>query len=199
MKKKLIKKLLTAAVVMTLTTSSFIPAQASTVEQAVTTKDSYNYYFGVPHAHTSFSDGGGTATPEQAYEYAKSTSKMDYLFISDHSNLLNGNEFGEYNEARNEFEEKEGSEWYLIGKHAKEATTDSFLGGRGFEMTSSATNGGENYGHINVYNTDTYVEAAETMQKLDDFYKWLDEQEGAIGYFNHPNRPESSFKLYMSF
>lgn len=193
MKKKLIKKLLTAAVVMTLTTSSFIPAQASTVEQAVTTKDSYNYYFGVPHAHTSFSDGGGTATPEQAYEYAKSTSKMDYLFISDHSNLLNGNEFGEYNEARNEFEEKEGSEWYLIGKHAKEATTDSFLGGRGFEMTSSATNGGENYGHINVYNTDTYVEAAETMQNLDDFYKWLDEQEGAIGYFNHPNRPESSF------
>lgn len=160
----------------------------------VDAKNSYNYYFGVPHAHTSYSDGtdgGGETNPQGAYEHGKELSKLDFLFITDHSNMLEGDL---YNEEKNEFTEAEGSEWQKTRQQAEASTTDSFLAGRGFEMTSSSTNGGQNYGHINVYGTDNYVEAETTMQDLHEFYSWLGKQEGAIAMFNHPNRPASSFE-----
>ena len=191
MKKQILRSLSSVAAAALLLTT---PIQAS-AHEAPTTKDNtqYQYYFGVPHSHTSFSDAGGSSDPQQAYEYAKNKG-LDYLFVTDHSNLFDADAFGEYDSASNSFFEKEGSEWYLTRTQAEAATSDTFLAGRGFEMTSSASNGGENYGHINVYNTDTYVEAGTTMQQLDAFYTWLDQQDGAIAMFNHPNRPESSFE-----
>lgn len=198
--KKLLKKFLIMTLIFTLAFTGVIPAYADTAAEPAadaSQTESYNYYFGVPHAHTSWSDALNTSTPADAYEHGKGVN-LDYLFVTDHSNMFNGNEFGEYDAEKNEFAEKEGSEWTLTRQLAEAATTESFLAGRGFEMTSSASNGGENYGHINVYNTDTYVEAASTMQKLSDFYDWLDRTDGAIAYFNHPNRPESSFE-YLNY
>ena len=32
------------------------------------------------------------------------------------------------------------------------------------------------------------------MKELSAFYQWLDNQDGAIAMFNHPNRPQSSFE-----
>lgn len=191
MKKQILQSLSSVAAAALLLAA---PIQASAYEKPATIGNpQYQYYFGVPHSHTSFSDAGGSSEPRQAYEYAKDKG-LDYLFVTDHSNLFNADAFGEYDSASNSFSEKEGSEWYLTRMHAEAATSDTFLAGRGFEMTSSASNGGENYGHINVYNTDTYVEAGATMQQLEAFYTWLDQQDGAIAMFNHPNRPESSFK-----
>ncbi|MFC0213433.1 S-layer homology domain-containing protein [Paenibacillus chartarius] len=145
----------------------------------------YNYYFGIPHAHTAYSDGKGT--PADAFQHAYNNN-LDFLIVTDHSNWLDGDT---YVSDRKEFEEKAGSEWAntkqmvqdFNGQHAGE-----FLAMRGFEMTSSS------WGHANVYNADKYVEAKQTVTDLGEFYEWLTNQENVVASFNHPNWPDNSFK-----
>src|SRR5438094_1862355 len=40
-------------------------------------------FFGNLHSHTAYSDG--TGTPAEAYEYARTTGKLDFLCISEHN------------------------------------------------------------------------------------------------------------------
>lgn len=148
----------------------------------------YNFYYGVPHSHTSYSDGKGT--PTDAYEHARQNG-LDFLIISDHSNWLDGvtDDNYEYNPDTNQYEEVEGSEWYKIGIEAKAINEkyDDFLALRGFEMTSG------DWGHINVTNSVYYVEAKKQMTGLLEFYEWLAKQENTVAAFNHPNWPDDSF------
>ncbi|APH03317.1 CehA/McbA family metallohydrolase [Bacillus weihaiensis] len=144
--------------------------------------EDYNYYFGVPHAHTSFSDGKGT--PSDAFQMAYEND-LDYLIVTDHSNSLTG---GEYNKDSKEYSEKEGSEWEQTRKMAEEfnAKYDDFLAVRGFEMTFS------DIGHSNVINSEKYVSRTE-MKLLDEYYDWLTTEENAVAAFNHPTWPDNSF------
>lgn len=54
-------------------------------------QQTYNIYFGNIHSHTSYSDGSKDSlsskvkTPAQAYNYAKKTSHLDFLGISEHN------------------------------------------------------------------------------------------------------------------
>ncbi|KUP09392.1 hypothetical protein Q75_00230 [Bacillus coahuilensis p1.1.43] len=142
-----------------------------------------NTYFGVPHAHTGYSDGKGT--PTDAYQMAYEQG-LDYLVVTDHSNSLEGDE---YVSDRKEFIEKEGSEWAKTKEMAEEfnaAHEGEFLAVRGFEMTYS------DVGHSNVINSTDYVER-KTMTQLNDFYEWLTTEENVVAAFNHPNWPSDSF------
>ena len=144
----------------------------------------YNFYFGVPHAHTGYSDGKGT--PAEAYQMAYDNG-LDYLIVSDHSNWLDGDD---YITERKEFVEKVGSEWEQTKQQMNEFNSkhsSNFLALRGFEMTSS------NWGHINVTNANDYVEAKKTVTELGDFYEWLTTEENVVAAFNHPNWPSDSF------
>jgi hypothetical protein len=53
----------------------------------------YHYYFGNIHAHSSYSDGAkdgaqtGVLTPADCYKYAKSAQHFDFLGISEHNHL----------------------------------------------------------------------------------------------------------------
>lgn len=141
------------------------------------------FFYGIPHSHTSYSDGQGT--PADAYEHARSKG-LDFLVVTDHSNSLQGDE---YIEKTKEFLAKENSEWTKTGEMAAAFNQQhpDFLALRGFEMTSS------DWGHINVHNTDKYVEAKKTMTGLREFYNWLENQPDAVAEFNHPNWPSDSF------
>lgn len=143
-----------------------------------------HFYFGVPHSHTSFSDGQGT--PADAYQHALDKG-LDFLAVTDHSNWLDGDQ---YLQSTKEFQAQPGSEWTRTGEMAGEFNQQhagEFLALRGFEMTSS------DWGHINVFNTDKYVEAKNTMTSLAEFYQWLEKQPDAVAEFNHPNWPSDSF------
>jgi len=150
--------------------------------------DDYQFILGVPHSHTSFSDGAGT--PEEAYEFAMSQN-IDFLIVTDHSNWFEGDV---YDPERNQFIETEGSEWHITRMQAEAFNAehgDSFSALRGFEMTF------QDVGHINVYNTTNYVER-NTMSSLFDFYNWLldvyeEEGEKVLAAFCHPNWPSDSF------
>ncbi|OZM55946.1 hypothetical protein CIB95_14890 [Lottiidibacillus patelloidae] len=160
--------------------------KVSVISHFYVQKDSaeYNYYFGVPHAHTGFSDGKGT--PADAFEYAYNNG-LDYLIVTDHSNWLDD---GRLAEDKSEFIGEAGSEWHETGEMINafnEAHAGEFLAMRGFEMTSSS------WGHANVWNSENYVEAKKQMTQLADFYNWLTEQENVVAAFNHPNWPSDSF------
>ncbi|MGC9090052.1 MAG: CehA/McbA family metallohydrolase, partial [Caldisericia bacterium] len=121
-----------------------------------------NHYFGVPHSHTSYSDGA--LTPADAFTYARDVAKIDFLCITDHSNWL------------------DQTEWQDTLIQANNFTQDGvFVGLRGFEYTHSTQ------GHINVYNTDTFVSRDDpNYDTLEEFYSWLKIQSNAIAQFNHP-------------
>ena len=72
--KKLLKKFLIMTLIFTLAFTGVIPAYADTAAEPAadaSQTESYNYYFGVPHAHTSWSDALNTSTPADAYEHGK--------------------------------------------------------------------------------------------------------------------------------
>lgn len=141
--------------------------------------DGYRIFLGNPHCHTGYSDGA--LTPYDALEYARSRG-LEFLFITDHSHYLEGN--------FNDDVVSDISKWKRTGMEcdAFNIKHDDFLALRGFEMTSSK------WGHINVLNSDDFVEAKRKTKKLEDFFNWLSKNENVIASFNHPSR---SFK-YIS-
>jgi uncharacterized repeat protein (TIGR01451 family) len=118
-----------------------------------------NIYFGDIHSHSLLSDGSGT--PAQAYTTARAVG-LDFFALSDHGFMLTQ------------------AEWQQLLDAANAATTPFFVGLRGFEYTHLN-------GHINVFNTDTYVHRDDpNYNTLAEFYAWLVGQSNAIAQFNHP-------------
>ena len=119
-------------------------------------------YWGDLHHHSAYSGGGdrrGTGAPAVHYQNARD-GEVDFLALT------------EYDAAFDEFQER----WDSLGRIADAYSEDGvFLALRGFEWTRS-------WGHINVFNTDSFV----TFMPLMDFYEWLASQPGSLADFNHP-------------
>lgn len=144
-------------------------------------------YMGIPHTHTSYSDGMGT--PSLACMQAI-RSKLDYMIITDHSHLLDGvtQLRYEYSDKLGEYVEVPGSEWFKTRRQIEEINNihQDFTSLRGFEMSCGL-------GHINVINTPSYVEGKVNIKKTEDFLKWLVLQEDAIATINHPENASTLF------
>lgn len=157
-------------------------------------------YFGNLHAHTTLSDGAGT--PEEALAFARDVAGVDFLAITDHSNLMSaGTGFdsgnasdtaGTYNlydyNATNE-------NWVRVLEATEDATTPDFLGIRGYEMTWS---GGP--GHINTFFTTGVVSRQNTelnnktnYSGLRAYYELLKQTPESISQFNHPGATFGTF------
>ena len=120
------------------------------------------HYLGNIHSHTSYSDGA--LTPADAFAYARDTANVDFLAITDHSNSLTADEWADTQTQADNF-----------------THNDSFVALAGFEYTQTAE------GHMNVYNTSTYVSRNDVnYDTLAEFYAWLKTQPDAISQFNHP-------------
>ena len=145
----------------------------------------YNFYYGIPHAHTEYSDGIGT--PIDAYEHAREKG-LNFLVVTDHSNFLDGvkNHNYEYDRKTDQYIEKKNSEWYKTRIEAETINSKygDFLALRGFEMSSST-------GHINVINTSSYVEGKRQIKNSRKFFNWLYRQQNSVVAINHPDK---SFK-----
>jgi DNA/RNA endonuclease YhcR with UshA esterase domain len=137
----------------------------TTGEGAPVLPDGMHAYFGDLHSHTGYSDGKGT--PAEAYTSGRARG-LDFLSVTDHSNWL----------------DPAGVEWADELVQANSATVDgTFVGLRGFEWTHSTV------GHINVYASDTYVDAkVAPYNDLNTFYSWLvvTATTGSVAQFNHP-------------
>jgi hypothetical protein len=146
----------------------------------------YNFYYGIPHAHTCYSDGKGT--PLDAFEYSKKRG-LDFLILADHSNFLDGVKVKnyEYDKVTNQYVEKENSQWYKTRKEAEIINNKyvDFIALRGFEMSTAS------WGHINVINSNNYVEGKRQIRSMQEFFNWIKLQKNIVVSINHPGR---SFK-----
>lgn len=100
-----------------------------------TNSNSLNYYFGTFHSHSEYSDG--TALPSADYAYAKASSCMDFIGISEHNHVAAGMSL---------------SNWPLGKSQAASATSATFVAMYGMEW--GVISGG---GHVIVYGVNSLL------------------------------------------
>lgn len=139
-------------------------------EKLIEDEKDYSIFFGDMHCHTGLTDGYGTA--EHAYEYARNVAHMDFLGITEHSNCLD-----------EMFDCDKSFKWRDLKKASEKATEDGkFVGLYGSETTWY-----NQFGHMNIYCADFYINSYEF--KFDDaktYYSRLKEFPGLISQWNHP-------------
>jgi len=130
----------------------------------------YKIYFGNLHSHTGLSDGIGT--PEYAYDYARYTAGLDFLAITEHSNLYD--HYLDWEKSR---------KWVDIQRMADKKTEDgAFLALFGAETTWY-----NQFGHMNTYNMDFFINAYETRYNdIPVYYDTLKQYPDSIQQWNHP-------------
>lgn len=133
----------------------------------------FNVYYGHLHNHTSFSDG--TGTPDQAYDYARNTAKLDFFSLADHSNAI------------------DATEWTSMKTAADKYNLDNtFTAFWGFEWTENVL------GHVAVINSDNYITTASPYNTFAGLCSWLNSNE-CVAFFNHPGRNNSTGQEFAHF
>lgn len=144
----------------------------------------YQIYFGNLHSHTGFSDGIGV--PEHAYDYARYTAELDFLAITEHSNLYD--HYLDWDKSR---------KWRDIQAVAAAKTEEgAFLALYGAETTWY-----NQFGHMNTYNMDFFINAYETkFNDIPTYYELVKRYPDSIQQWNHPwscgNRHLDGFTPY---
>jgi len=144
----------------------------------------YRVFFGNLHSHTGFSDGIGV--PEYAYDYARYTGELDFLAITEHSNLYD--HYLDWDKSR---------KWKDIQAFAAAKTEeDVFLALYGAETTWY-----NQFGHMNTYNMDCFINAYETkFNDIPTYYELIKQYKDSIQQWNHPwscgNRHLDGFAPY---
>ncbi len=154
----------------------------------------YHLYYANLHSHSKYSPwdlyNGNTPEslighPRYAYAYARDTSGIDILAITDHTHdtlpQISPNFGGQYYLP----------EYYDSTKIAAQSATipNSFVALAGFEWTSF-------YGHINCFFTDDFRFSA-LLERVDSIYQWLLNRPYGIGQFNHPTAGNFSNFAYL--
>lgn len=142
--------------------------------------EEYNIYYGVPHSHTSYSDGKGT--PTDAYEHARN-EKLDFLIITDHVGKLIGNNYN-YDNSILFYGKKPKWEMSKLEADRINAKYKDFVALVGFELSTKFS------GHINVLNSKDIVNKRKF--KIKDLYEWLHTRENIIISINHPYRTSAN-------
>ncbi|WP_135554092.1 galactose-binding domain-containing protein [Paenibacillus cymbidii] len=136
------------------------------------TPASYNVYFGNLHSHTAFSDG--VSVPDAAFDYARNTAHLDFLAVTDHSNLYD-----------NGLAWDRSLEWRDLKLAADRKTVNgSFVAIAGSETTWYPSDG---FGHMNTLAMEHFINTYETKYNTPaTFYNAVKQYPAAIVQWNHP-------------
>lgn len=132
--------------------------------------DNYKIYFGNLHSHTGFSDG--ISVPEHAFDYARYTAGLDFLAITEHSNLY------DYS-----LDWDKSQKWADIKKTASNKTED----GKFLALAGSETTWYNEFGHMNTYNMDFFINTYEMKyNNISNYYDLIKQYPSTIHQWNHP-------------
>ncbi|GIP33468.1 CehA/McbA family metallohydrolase [Paenibacillus sp. J2TS4] len=130
----------------------------------------YKIYFGNLHSHTGFSDGQGV--PEAAFDYARYTAGLDFLALTEHSNLYD--HYLDWDKSRKLAE---------IQQMADSKTED----GAFLALVGSETTWYNQFGHMNTFNIEFFINAYETQyNEIPLYYQTLKQYPDSIHQWNHP-------------
>ncbi len=180
--------------------------------RSVAQESPYHIYAGNTHSHSVYTSSHGShleRTPGfKNYMYVDSSGvshsihaefKKDWQkyqgYPADHFALAKVNGFDFYamtdHSQESDFHptKADNTAWVAVKNAADKATDSRFVALRGFEY--SENDGPNGNGHINVYNTSSYLNALEPGNELQSFYKWLENvspggKGAVVACFNHP-------------
>lgn len=185
---KLEENMFPAQIIAKATMSGCLDSEQKNANFTLRTSSDYNVYFGQIHSHTNYSDGAGTS--DEAFNYAKNTAEnIDFLAITDHSNLFDNDTSAQINNG------SASTEWVEGHELADQYTDDTFVGIMGYEMTWS----GGAPGHMNTFNTDGFLSRNMTgfgngsESSLPNYYTQLKTVTDSISQFNHPGTTFGDF------
>lgn len=164
--------------------TSALPAPRPLPAELPPPKTEYRIYFGNLHSHTDFSDG--KSVPEHAFDYARYEAGLDFFALTEHSNLYDNN-----------LDWDKSRKFKAIQKMAKEKTEpNAFLALYGSETTWY-----NEFGHMNTYNMDFFLNAYETKYNdIPVYYDTVKAYPDSINQWNHPwssgNRHLDGFDPY---
>jgi len=148
----------------------------------------YKHYFGDTHSHTQYSDGAmyGNAKPNVPADHFKLAKAIghDFYAVTDHA-------LAKYpNFTPESFEDTK--------RQADLATDETFVGIAGFEF--SENDGPDGRGHMNAYNTTSYLDATGPDIGIKTFYNWLekDQTTTVVASFNHPSTGSYNSFAYLT-
>jgi hypothetical protein len=145
---------------------------------------SFNIYRGNTHSHTTYTSSHGEVPPDNGppsehHSRAKAAG-YDFYITTDHSQEVAFDPTSATNTA-----------WVATKNQAAAASDSTYLGLAGYEH--SENNGPGGTGHINVINTNSYLDALESGVDLPALYSWLATvaPNGTgmpiVASFNHPS------------
>jgi hypothetical protein len=190
------RRALACASLLLLAFSPWPALSSTTPEGAPLVPAGYQALVGPLHEHSGYSDGWPGSTPGTYYASAAAAGN-DFLMAGEHSDTLDapiaandecagpgvtGCLLADPDPA------KSLSKWDAMAGYAKQATTATFTGVRGFEWTS------DRFGHINVYfsRNKTNAKADGGYAAMPTFYRWLTTRPelggglDGLATFNHP-------------
>lgn len=149
----------------------------------------YNFYYGIPHAHTGYSDGEGTAL--EAYEYARNNG-LDFLIVTDHLGSLSNSEYNIGEKIL--YKGRVYSKWEITKIEASKINKkyNDFLALVGFEMNTKI------WGHMNVINSSDILHK-KTCKDIQNLYGWLCNQQNIILSINHPFNTSKKLQDFIRF
>lgn len=148
----------------------------------------YVFSYGIPHSHTSFSDGIGT--PEEAYEKALANG-LNFLIITDHQgklvNMKTNCDRSILISGANQ------SKWEMLKLEAASINDryKNFVALCGFELSTKF------WGHINIINSKCIIE--KKPYDLKELYDWLCKEENILLSINHPYRSPKTLPFSHNF
>lgn len=153
-------------------------------DEAVPTDGPFQVFFGNLHCHTGFSDG--VRTPAYAYDYARYRAGLDFLGITEHSNLLD-----------DAFDATLSRKWRDLKRFAEEKTEP----GKFLALMGSETTWYNQFGHMNIYGADFFLNPYEVKYNdTAEYYRTLKQFPRVINQWNHPwscgNRHLDMFEPY---
>ena len=139
-------------------------------DEAPSVNGEYHAYLGNIHCHTGFSDG--SKTPSFAYDYARDVAGLDFLGITEHSNLFD-----------DKFDASISRKWRDIKRIAEEKNED----GKFLALMGSETTWYNGFGHMNIYGADFFLNPNElSYNDTARYYERLKEFPKVINQWNHP-------------
>jgi len=146
--------------------SSLIVGKAQTAQPSSGTPEEghYHVYFGLLHCHSAISDGKGS--PDEAYRFARDSSKLDFFSLSDHDSYPDRTTMEEYQLIKT-----------VADKYNQDGVFTTF---RSFEWTS------KKYGHITITNSaDICYQNDSLTNTIPRLFNWLNNRE-CVAFLNHP-------------